>query len=718
MSPMHLSFCSGTAADGLYIFFMPQQLLLEVIRQAEQSGPAIQAAAFVHCARVMAKFDKPAAEQLLERGISLALSLHSDERSLLLEAFPPIVAGVNPNRAVNLFTSLENAQWGSDMLFFAMLDHGHIAEAVENLTSSRFGAAFPYSALLNAMADCRENHDAQRTMLRSAMKAIENDPSGTQGFGGHSFLQVFNLYWMLLPKEEAKTFLRALVQRMLDEQDEDGSSRFGGLASEVRFTSMQQQKLFEVFGPLRNLDLPFAESLLKTHRELAKAVEIFPYGFSEWSSSMQPPAPAPRMKDRLPAESMEWDFVNARWMPVAEWMKTSWEEAFSQAMVLLDVDTKPRHPNTHPHEVWPSTQEFRVLMYKAGRYEGRDAVARADRIPHPDVRLLAKIELIAGIVGLPQLGGMSRPPGPIEDSPGMQIAKASQAFTNLNLAALPIRWEGKGPAREVQIEFMAWDGDRSQWGSPLRRETSLFRRDGQLEKSRGTLWDLACHYDDNGRLVSIEASGEEKPGHFQCEYDDNARLVRVEKIQEDKHAESSDPFPPTSQWGGYSTSFVLSVSTSAGFRIDSATGVNIEYNSNGQPVALSYMRDGNLLCQSTREWDANGRLVSETNRPYLPEADFDPPSTELRYEYDSRGRCTTMRTHCGAVELFILPDSTFLYDDHDNTIESNSGEQHHRFEYVYDPQGNWTERVTWNWDKAKAEYVEVSIERRRIEYFS
>lgn len=57
---------------------MPQQLLLEVLRQTEQSAPAVQAAASVHCARVMAKFDKQAAEQLLERGISLAQSLPPD----------------------------------------------------------------------------------------------------------------------------------------------------------------------------------------------------------------------------------------------------------------------------------------------------------------------------------------------------------------------------------------------------------------------------------------------------------------------------------------------------------------------------------------------------------------------------------------------------------------------------------------------------------------
>ena len=710
--PAH--YCVGTAV-ALYISFMPQQLLLEVLRQAEQSAPAIQAAASVHCARVMAKFDKQSAEQLLDRGISLAQSLSPDERSILLEEFPSVVAGTNPNRAVELFMSLEQAEWEPDRLLFAMLAHGHIAEAVEYLSSSRFGANFPFGALMNALADCRDNRDAQRAMLRSAMKAIEKKERGTQGFGGHSFRQVFNLYWTLLPAAEAKAFVRALVQRTLDEEDETGSSRFGGHRREVRFTSMQQQRLFEFFGPLRHLDLPLAESLLATHAELAEAVEICPYGPFDMSDSLELPVTAPRMEACLPAEAMEWDFRSARWIPVAEWMNTSWENAFSRAMASLDVDTKPRMPNRHPHEVWPSTQEFRLLMYKAGRYEGRDAAARVDRIPHPDVRLLAKIELIAGTVGLPQLGGGSRPPRPIEDSHAMQIAKASQVFTALNLAALPIRWEGKGLAREVQIEFAAWDGDRSQGGLPLRRETSLFRRDGQLEQARGTLLDLTCRYDDNARLLSIEASGEDAPRRFLCSYDDNARLVRVQKTQEGKRKESADSFSASAHWGGFSNSVLESVSTSRGFRVDSASGVDIEYNSHGKPITLAYMRDGDLLCRMKRKWDANGRLLSETNQPNFPEADFEVPSTKLHYEYDSRGICTSMRTDFGEGHTF---DSTFLYDDRDNMIELNSSEHHQRFEYTYDPQGNWTARVTWNWDKPEAKYVEAGIERRRIEYFT
>jgi len=179
----------STVASTPYTSLMPQQLLREAIQRAERSAPAVQAAALVHCARVMTKFDKVTADQLLERGITVTQSLSHDECSLLLEEFPSIAAGTNPRRAIELYELLEKKESGSDRLLFAMLGHGHISEAVTYLSSPNLGANFPYSALLNAMADCGDDPDARRTLLRSAMKAIEKNPGGTDSFGGHSFVR-------------------------------------------------------------------------------------------------------------------------------------------------------------------------------------------------------------------------------------------------------------------------------------------------------------------------------------------------------------------------------------------------------------------------------------------------------------------------------------------------------------------------------------------------
>jgi hypothetical protein len=51
---------------------MLQQLLLSACEQADHSETAVRAAALMHIARVLARSDQAAAEQLLEQGIALA----------------------------------------------------------------------------------------------------------------------------------------------------------------------------------------------------------------------------------------------------------------------------------------------------------------------------------------------------------------------------------------------------------------------------------------------------------------------------------------------------------------------------------------------------------------------------------------------------------------------------------------------------------------------
>jgi hypothetical protein len=45
-------------------------------------------------------------------------------------------------------------------------------------------------------------------------------------------------------------------------------------------------------------------------------------------------------------------------------------------------------------------------MYRAGISRGREARVYLDRIPDPDVCLLAEIEFIAALTGLPEISGI------------------------------------------------------------------------------------------------------------------------------------------------------------------------------------------------------------------------------------------------------------------------------------------------------------------------
>jgi len=81
---------------------MSQQLLLTACEQAERSEPAVRAAALMHIARVMARSDQAAAEQLLEQGIALAEKIQTDQPSLLLGNAICLAAAVSARHALPL----------------------------------------------------------------------------------------------------------------------------------------------------------------------------------------------------------------------------------------------------------------------------------------------------------------------------------------------------------------------------------------------------------------------------------------------------------------------------------------------------------------------------------------------------------------------------------------------------------------------------------------
>jgi hypothetical protein len=64
--------------------------------------------------------------------------------------------------------------------------------------------------------------------------------------------------------------------------------------------------------------------------------------------------------------------------------------------------------NVEPRECWPSAEDFRTILYAAGRYEGASGARLLDRISDPALRLFARIEFAAGLAGLEQIGGITR----------------------------------------------------------------------------------------------------------------------------------------------------------------------------------------------------------------------------------------------------------------------------------------------------------------------
>ena len=107
----------------------------------------------------------------------------------------------------------------------------------------------------------------------------------------------------------------------------------------------------------------------------------------------------------------------------------------------------------------------------------------------------------------------------------------------------------------------------------------------------------------------------------------------------------------------------------------------------------------------------------------------------LEYAYDEHGRRREK-----VERMFLLSEEreTYSYDDHgnrcqitgerkkrdfnageDGSIEPGLPEIHRfatRFDYQYDQQGNWTERVTLVRQEQNPDFTPISIDRREIIY--
>jgi hypothetical protein len=85
--------------------------------------------------------------------------------------------------------------------------------------------------------------------------------------------------------------------------------------------------------------------------------------------------------------------------------KSDYRDSFAHALRAFARDVRS---NAAPRECWPSAEDFRTILYAAGRYDGAGGVRLIDRIPDPPLRLFARIEFAAGLARLEQLGGITR----------------------------------------------------------------------------------------------------------------------------------------------------------------------------------------------------------------------------------------------------------------------------------------------------------------------
>lgn len=84
------------------------------------------------------------------------------------------------------------------------------------------------------------------------------------------------------------------------------------------------------------------------------------------------------------------------------------KNSFEHALRSYARDADQARPNPYPRECWPSAEDFRVILYAAGRFDEESGARLLDRIPDIGLRLFAGIEFAAGIAGVAQIGSITR----------------------------------------------------------------------------------------------------------------------------------------------------------------------------------------------------------------------------------------------------------------------------------------------------------------------
>ena len=376
---------------------MPRELLASAREQAERSDPAVRAAALLHIARVQTAFDREEALRTFQQGLEEVWQLTGREREFLLEQARLLAAAAAPELLPQISAPSSRPSVEPNMLGQIMMQHGHRDAFLSYVMGIRDPSEFPFGMVLSLMTP--DGDAATRlAVLRRTVEAWRSAPRS----GMAQFIMVFQWHWRALPPEEARVVARDIVREVLDHPDSP-------MAATVQITSKREHHLFQIIHILQHLDPVLAESLIAGHPQLAAAVRRFPNGWESVLQEMFADRPAvPPAGGGFFISGSPRDFPYLRSLVQARG-DGDFGPSMEYALQKYREDSAPDRPNAAPREFWPSTCDFRSILYRAGTRLGREAAAAyLDRIPHADLRMFAQIELAAALAGLPELQGVER----------------------------------------------------------------------------------------------------------------------------------------------------------------------------------------------------------------------------------------------------------------------------------------------------------------------
>ena len=386
---------------------MPSDLLHSAREQAERSDLNVRAAALFHIARAETADDPVRARATFQQALDACRQVPGREGEWLLEQAQSFAAAISPVilRDMPAVTGHPH-RFHSDKLARIMIEHGHLDSALDYILRHSDAATFPYGALSHLLPALPDD-DRRRAAFRAAIAAwlaAPRDPFA------HQFITTFGRHWELLPPEEAREAVQAIVRSVLAEVDWSAHATYDPERS-VTITSGREHTLFEVLHILRRLDPPLAVSLIAQHPQLAAATRRFPNGFEtvfEEARRRQRETPASALAGGgfgMVGNPRDFPYMHSLLQAARD---GDFDAPLPHALEQYREDSNPETPNRAPREFWPSTFRFRQVLYSAGKSLGHAAIPLLERIPDSDLRLFAQIELAAALAGLPELRGIQR----------------------------------------------------------------------------------------------------------------------------------------------------------------------------------------------------------------------------------------------------------------------------------------------------------------------
>jgi len=327
------------------------------------------------------------------------------------------------------------------------------------------------------------------------------------------------------------------------------------------------------------------------------------------------------------------------------------------------------------------------------------------------------------------------------------------------------QWNVQGPVHTLRSEHAEWDLSLEQWKAAQYFTLVRFHPSGRINESEshnpdGSISRSSYAFDAVGRMqearFGMNGYPVSKNIYF---YDERGRLARVVGVDRDGTERESEAY--SYGQGGKKTRVCFSPKQdpNAG-----TVGIDVTALSHSDTDELLLRDDDRLLSRVVFTRDSAGRLISaqmhfgeqipfphfekelENATPQAREAAaaaivkvFGPKNimSSTAFTYDEKGLLQERSTRTGELGVHR---TTFRYDDHDNPIQETnkhtsrqmrideegnlhptketSSTQNVRFEYRYDSQGNWTERVVWSQLEPNPNFERSNVTRREITYYA